>query len=117
MHSACFYEIFSSIQKNEDEPMMNILSSYEQEKGWRIIIFLREKHRSAHFYEAGENNILLSPVPRLIWEGVYALPTREADFAKITKDQIAEILNEVSLRKETFRAIKIGFKREFKGKI
>ncbi len=54
-----FYNIYSSVIGNYDEPMMNLISSYEEEFGWRVIVFLREKHRSSHYFAEGENKILL----------------------------------------------------------
>jgi hypothetical protein len=100
-----FFETYSLLQKYEDEPMMNILSSFETGKGWRIIIFLREKHRPSHYYAAGDKNILLSPAA--VDLGGVCITPRETDFAKITKDHLLEILNEVSVGKDFFKSFKL----------
>lgn len=107
-----FFETYSLLQKYEDEPMMNILSSYETGKGWRVIIFLREKHRPSHYYSAGDNNILLSPAA-VDLGGVCIIP-REIDFIKITKDHLTEILNEVSVGEEFFKLFKSAFRENLK---
>ena len=107
-----FFETYSTLQKYEDEPMMNILASYETGKGWLIIIFLREKHRPSCYYSEGDKNILISPAA--VDLGGVCITPREIDFAKITKDQLQEILNEVSAGKEFFNSFKSALGENFK---
>ncbi|MDR3625854.1 MAG: DUF4922 domain-containing protein [Ignavibacteriaceae bacterium] len=107
-----FLGTYRSLQKTEDEPMMNILSSFEAGTGWRVIIFLREKHRPALYYSTGEDNILLSPAA-LDMGGVCITP-REKDFTNITKDILAEILNEVCIGEELFGLLKSELKENLK---
>jgi hypothetical protein len=107
-----FYDTYRSLRKTEDEPMMNILSSYEDRTGWRVIIFLREKHRPALYYGTGGNNILLSPAA--VDLGGVCITPREKDFTNITKDNLAEILNEVCIGKELFDLLKSGLKENLK---
>ncbi|MCA2004468.1 MAG: DUF4922 domain-containing protein, partial [Ignavibacterium sp.] len=56
-----FYKVYAELMNENDEPLMNIISFYDEEFGWRIIVFLRAKHRSHHYFEEGENKILVSP--------------------------------------------------------
>jgi ATP adenylyltransferase/5',5'''-P-1,P-4-tetraphosphate phosphorylase II len=98
------YKIYTTISGNHEEPMMNIISSYEEEFGWRVIIFLREKHRSSHYYAEGDDKILLSAAS--IDLGGICITPLEKDFERMTKDKLTEILSEVSLNKNSFGLIK-----------
>ena len=98
------YKVYSTISGNNEEPMMNIISFYEEEFGWRVIIFLREKHRSSHYYAEGDNKILLSAAS--IDLGGVCITPLEKDFEQVTKEKLAEILSEVSLHKNTFFMLK-----------
>lgn len=99
-----FYMVYSALSINNEEPMMNIISSYEAEFGWRVIIFLREKHRSSHYFAEGEDKILLSPAS--VDLGGVCITPLEKDFDRITKEKLTEILSEVSLNKISFGLIK-----------
>ena len=98
------YKVYAEISIHNEEPMMNIISSYEEEFGWRIIIFLREKHRSSHYYAEGADKILISAAS--IDLGGVCITPLEKDFELMTKDKLTEILSEVSLNKNSFRLIK-----------
>ena len=108
-----FYNIYSSISSNNEEPMMNIVSFYEEEYGWRIIIFLRRKHRSSHYYFEGENRIMISPAS-IDLGGVCITPV-EKDFKRVDEKIIAEIFYEVSLFREGFVYIKSALEKHFSG--
>lgn len=107
-----FYDAFNMLQKRDDEPMMNIVSFFEEDKGWRVFIFLREKHRPDIYYSPGDDNILLSPAS--VDLGGVCITPREKDFEKITKDKVAEILSEVSLDKDMFDSLKSKLIESFK---
>lgn len=94
---AKFYKIYSELMNESSEPLMNIVSFYDSEFGWRIIVFLRAKHRSHHYFEEGENKLLVSPAA-IDLGGVCIFP-REEDFNKIDKALIKEIFNEVFIDK------------------
>jgi ATP adenylyltransferase/5',5'''-P-1,P-4-tetraphosphate phosphorylase II len=105
------YDIYSSVSENNEEPMMNIISSYwesipseEEEFGWIVLVFLREKHRSSHYFANGDEKILLSAAS--IDLGGVCITPLEKDFEKTTKDKLTEILSEVSLNKNKFELIK-----------
>jgi hypothetical protein len=105
-----FYDVYRKAVLNDDEPMMNILSFYEEEYGWRVIIFLRVKHRSSLYFKEGEDNILLSPAA--VDLGGVCITPLEKDFDKLNKDLLTEIFREVSLGKEQFDYIKSQLKSE-----
>jgi len=89
-----FQQIYNAMEnKQEDgEPMMNILSWYENAK-WVVCIFPRKKHRPLCYYAEGETNLLISPAA-VDLGGVFITPL-EKDFEKITAEDIIQILNEV----------------------
>lgn len=93
-----FYEVYSEIINEPDEPLLNIISFFDNEYGWKVLIFLRAKHRSHHFFQEGENQILVSPAA-IDLGGVCIFP-REEDFAKINSDIISEIFSEVFIKRE-----------------
>jgi hypothetical protein len=82
----------------EQEPMINLVSFYEEEYGWRIIIFLRAKHRPTVFFSEDESKMLVSPAA-IDLGGVCVFP-REEDFNRITKEMITEIFKEVFVKNE-----------------
>lgn len=107
-----FYSIFSRIKSDSEEPMMNILSSYENGT-WKIFIFPREKHRPSQYFEEGDNNILLSPAA-VDLGGVMITPL-EKDFDKITKDNIIDIFKQITVSTEYFEFLKLSLKEELSG--
>ena len=78
--------------------------AYEEEFGWRVIVFLRDKHRSSHYFAEGDEKILLSAAS--IDLGGVCITPLEKDFEKMTKEKLTEILSEVSLNKNSFELIK-----------
>ncbi|MGE5431927.1 MAG: DUF4922 domain-containing protein [Syntrophomonadaceae bacterium] len=95
-----FYGIFNEISSSgSEEPMMNILSFYENER-WHVLVFPRAKHRPSYFFMEGDDNILLSPAS-VDMGGVLITPL-EKDFNKITKENIVDIFRQVTLSDETF---------------
>jgi Domain of unknown function (DUF4922) len=107
-----FYEAYSQISKGNLEPKMNIVSSYYEESGWRVIIFLRDKHRPDAYFKKDDENILVSPAS-IDLGGVLITPL-EKDFMKIDKDMIKQIYSEVSLGKEGFDFLKMKLKKKWK---
>jgi ATP adenylyltransferase/5',5'''-P-1,P-4-tetraphosphate phosphorylase II len=94
-----YYHHFQSMQPEKIEPMMNALCTFLAGK-WTIHLFPRKAHRPTHFYEEGEKQILISP-GSVDFGGVFILPRRE-DFDKITKEDIADILEQVCVNQESF---------------
>lgn len=79
---------------DSDEPMMNILTWYDEGK-WIIHIFPRKRHRPSQYFETGEKQILVSPAS-IDMGGVLIIP-RETDYEKITKEDVSDILDQVSV--------------------
>ncbi|MDR0540860.1 MAG: DUF4922 domain-containing protein, partial [Dysgonamonadaceae bacterium] len=89
-----FQQIYDSLplQPDDTEPMMNILTWYENGK-WITCLFPRKKHRPACYYAEGDANLLISPAS-VDMGGVF-ITSLEKDFEKITAEDIARILDEV----------------------
>ncbi len=104
------YDLYDALENKEEEPMMNILGFYEEEFGWRILVFLRDKHRPSHYFAEGGGNILLSPAS--VDLGGVCITPLEKDFNKITKELLTEIFKEISLAKEHFDYIKLSLKKK-----
>lgn len=98
-----FQQIYYNLETaNNEEPMMNILCSFQNRK-WRVIIFPREKQRPSHFFRTDENQITVSPAA-VEMGGILVLPNEE-DFRKITKKEIEEIYGEVTVNQQAFKRI------------
>ncbi len=104
-----FYDIYSKISTGKSEPLLNILFLYEEDYGWRILVFLRKKHRPSHYFKEGKDRILVSPAA-VDLGGICILPLEE-DFVKITKENIEDVFREVSPGKEQFEFIKVELKK------
>jgi len=94
------FKIYEKLSGVKPEPMMNIISSYDAEFGWSVIIFLRSKHRPECFFKEDPEKILISPAA-IDLGGVVVTP-REEDFSKTDKDILQKIFNEVSLDLSNF---------------
>ncbi len=110
-----FYDIYSELNNNNSEPMMNLICNFDEEYGWRVIIFLRSKHRPSHYYLEGENRIMFSPAA-IDLGGVCITPV-EKDFEKINKKILKEIFNEVFLNRDGFVHIISALRKIFTGKL
>jgi hypothetical protein len=75
-----------------EEPMMNVLCSYQQEL-WRLIVFFRRKHRPDAYFKSGADRILVSPAA-VDLGGLFITPM-EHDFLRIDANLIKSIFNEV----------------------
>jgi hypothetical protein len=100
-----FYKIYSELMNEEQEPMLNLVSFYEEEYGWRVIIFLRAKHRPAVFFSEDENKMLVSPAA-IDLGGVCVFP-RQEDFNRITKEQVTEIFKEVFIDENKLKSLAV----------
>jgi hypothetical protein len=94
-----FSDVDNELSGNTEEPMMNILSSY-QEGEWRVIIFPRAKHRPSFFFDEGENKILISPAG-VDFGGVVTTPV-EKDFRTVTEEHLVQMFHEVSVSADGF---------------
>lgn len=93
------YQKFSKLQPEKIEPMMNVLCSWAKGK-WTIYMFPRKAHRPTQFFASGVEQLLISP-GAVDLGGVFIISRRE-DFERITKEDIVDILAQVSLNDDTF---------------
>ena len=102
-----FMKAIKKISLPNEEPMMNIISSY-QENSWRLIIFPRRKHRPAQFFADGKNKLLISPAA-IDMGGLLIIPRKE-DYEKINPEDAIDIFKQVTIAKEYFEFLrkKIG---------
>ena len=107
---AVVFDYLQNLSYEDEEPMMNILASYEKDK-WRIIIFPRNKHRPDQYYSEGTDELLLSP-GAVDFGGVLITP-REEDFNKLDQDFVADIFNQVSVSDEQYKEMIESLKRSF----
>jgi hypothetical protein len=84
------------------EPLMNVLCT-SGNNGWRLIIFLRQKHRPGAYFAEGEERIFISP-GAIDMAGVIITPLAK-DFNRLDCDGIHRIYREVSLPEETLKRI------------
>ena len=101
----CFEKIYSHLHvlaPHETEPMLNILTSFEQGE-WVTHIFPRTLHRPAQYFETGEKQIILSPAA-VDMGGAFITP-REEDFIKISPDDVQNIFEQVCLNADTVLTI------------
>lgn len=106
-----FYKIYSELLNEKQEPMINLISFYEEEYGWRVIIFLRSKHRPNVFFAEGDEKMLVSPAA-IDLGGVCIFP-REEDYDRITKEMMTDIFKEVFVDNEKFKVIWENLKLSF----
>ncbi|MGM0738661.1 MAG: DUF4922 domain-containing protein [Bacteroidota bacterium] len=86
----------------DEEPMLNILSTHEDGR-WRIVVFLRRKHRPARFFAEGDEKMVFSPAS-VDFGGVCITPV-ERDFHRITADDLRAMFREVSATQEVLDAV------------
>ncbi len=86
------YKILADGLSSSEEPMMNILARYEDDR-WIIHIFPRKLHRPWQYYKTGDDQLLLSPAS-IDMGGVIILP-HEKDFNRITREDVADIYSQV----------------------
>jgi hypothetical protein len=97
-----YYQIFSAMQPDKAEPMMNALCSFQNGR-WTIHFFPRRAHRSSHFYAEAAKQILVSP-GSVDFAGLFIFPRRE-DFDKITESDLTDIFEQVCLENNTFQEL------------
>ncbi len=86
-----------SIPTHDDEPMMNIIAGFDG-NNYVIHIIPRKLHRPDRYFASGARQLLLSPAS-IDLGGVLIMP-REEDFNKITKDDIADVFEQVGVDAE-----------------
>jgi len=87
---------------DDEEPMLNILTTQENGR-WRVVCFLRRKHRPARFFAEGDEKMVFSPAS-VDFGGVCITPV-ERDFERITADDLRAMFNEVSATPEVLDTV------------
>ena len=99
-----FYSTYSELMNEKQEPMINLISFYEEEFGWRVIIFLRAKHGPDIYFAEDPTKMLVSPAA-IDLGGICVFP-REEDFNRIKKEMIFDIFKEVFIDINIFKSLK-----------
>ena len=81
-----------------EEPMMNIAGFYG-EGIWRLVIFLRRKHRPDVFFMEGDARMVVSP--GVIDMGGVLITPIQKDFDRLDAAAVESIYEEVSLEGKT----------------
>ncbi len=100
-----FHRLIKATQKitlANREPMINVVCTYETNT-WRLIIFLRQKHRPDAFFLEGEKRIFVS-LGAIDMAGVIITPLLH-DFHRLDASQISSIYREVSLAEDVTNKI------------
>lgn len=95
-----FNTIYAVLEKDSasSEPKLNIISSYN--KGWEVIIFIREKHRPEQFFYEGEEKITFSPAA--VDCGGLCITPVEKDYKLFDKNLLTNCFNQVFISDEKF---------------
>jgi ATP adenylyltransferase/5',5'''-P-1,P-4-tetraphosphate phosphorylase II len=108
---AQFYKAYREFKSEEGEPMMNIICNYEKEFGWRVIIFLRSKHRPSHYFLDNDKKYIISPAA-IDLGGLCIIPI-EKDFIRIDKETLGDIFKEVSLQNGEYEKLLKALKEKY----
>jgi ATP adenylyltransferase/5',5'''-P-1,P-4-tetraphosphate phosphorylase II len=106
-----FYKRFQELHPEKAEPMLNVLCSFSSGH-WTIHLFPRKLHRPSQFFAEGNDQLLISPAS-VDFGGVFITP-RKDDFDKITKEDIVDIFEQVSLDQDSFKKMTEKMKSELK---
>lgn len=86
------YKALESKVNSNNEPMLNIISLYENNE-WNLFIFPRKKHRPNQYFFEGKNRLLISPAS-VDMMGLLIVP-RQEDFIKLDSKIIKDIYSQV----------------------
>lgn len=87
------YKRFQTETDTQEEPKMNLFGFYENDE-YHLFVFHRKCHRPRQFFESGEKFKMISPGAIDI-AGIFVLPRKE-DFESIDKEEILDVLEQVS---------------------
>lgn len=99
-----FYRLLdcADTPQGESEPLFNLISWYSGGEYCSIIVF-RTAHRSHHYFSDGSDHLTMSPGCADMG-GCFVAPVPE-DFDKLDAKLLTEVLDEVTLSKESQRKI------------
>jgi len=87
---------------SNEEPLMNVLASVNNGV-WRVIFFLRAKHRPHYYDLAGEAQVMISPA--LVDMGGLIVTPKERDFRRADASLVHEIFEEVSISRRAMEQV------------
>ena len=90
------------VKEDETEPMMNVLC-YHTDRGERMVVIPRKKHRPSFYGTEGDGCMLMSPAS-VDMGGVFITPRLE-DYVKVDADIIRSIFDELCLSAQETAAI------------
>ncbi|HHT61445.1 MAG: DUF4922 domain-containing protein [Paludibacteraceae bacterium] len=91
-----FNAFFDKLQKGkEEEPMMNVLSVFEDEK-WKVYIIVRKAFRPWQYTAEGDKNLMVSPATVEVG-GMFITPVPE-HFERITKADVIDIMSQLTMQ-------------------
>lgn len=85
-----------------DEPMMNLLLGYEN-GFWRLMVFVRSRHRPDAFFAPDPERVVFSP-GAVDMGGVCIFPVA-GDFERVSARELAAMLQQVALPRERFEQV------------
>lgn len=96
-----FTKIYDNLQKGSqlqvgEEPMINVVCLFEKNQ-WTVFIFPRQAFRPWQYSAEEDKRLLVSPAT-VEMSGIFITPVEE-HFKKITKENIVNILEQVSMNK------------------
>lgn len=99
-----FYRLLdcADIPEGENEPLINLISWYADGEFCSIVVF-RTAHRSHHYFSTGEDHLTMSPGCADMG-GYFIAPVPE-DFEKLDAPLLTQVLDEVTVSRETQRKI------------
>lgn len=116
-----FYRLLdcAEIPQGETEPMFNLLTWYKRCRGggerpqgnthglapfeYRAVVVFRTSHRSHHYFSEGADHLTMSPGCADM-AGLFIVP-RPEDYARLDRNLLTEMVEEVSLTEEGQRSI------------
>jgi hypothetical protein len=85
-----------------DEPMLNVLCSFDG-SNWRAICFPRRKHRPEAYFKEGEEKVLISPAA--VDMGGLIITPMKRDFERADRELVEGIFREVTVQEVQIEAV------------
>ena len=82
--------------------MMNVLSSFTDGL-WRLIVFLRKKHRPEMYFKDGNERVMISPAA--VDVGGLIITPIERDFERLNASMVQRMYDEVMLDEDSVKRI------------
>ena len=102
VHFTALLSALKQMTGTDEEPLLNIIATYDAPV-YRVILFLRTKHRPDLYFSEGENRRVVSPAAVDI--GGLVVTPRESDFHALNGIEIDAIFREVSFTEEQFNEL------------